>query len=88
MLPSFGLTTGFNENENTHTEESERLIMLVLTGTKTEEQSFRREVFKGSSSHCLLGRQLMMSDTSASEATLIANLRRLGSDNLASRIVR
>jgi hypothetical protein len=48
--------------------ERERLIILVITGTRTEAQSFRREVGIGSSSHCLLGRELRRSDISASEA--------------------
>jgi len=48
--------------------ESERLIILVIIGTRTEAQSFRREVGIGSSSHCLLGREFRRSDTSASEA--------------------
>lgn len=56
-------------------EESERLIILVITGTRTEAQSFRREVGIGSSSHCLLGREFKRSDTSASEAG-----KRIGSD--------
>ena len=38
-------------------EESERLIILVITGARTEAQSFRRGVGIGSSSHCLLGRE-------------------------------
>jgi len=49
-------------------EESERLIVLVITGTRTEAQSFRREVGIGSSSHCLLGKEFKRSDTSALEA--------------------
>src|SRR6218665_21145 len=49
-------------------EESERLIILVITGTRAEAQSFRREVGIRSSSHCLLGREFKSSDTSASEA--------------------
>ena len=48
--------------------ESDRLIILVITGTRTEAQSLRREVGMGSSSHCLLGRALRRSKTSASEA--------------------
>ena len=49
--------------------ESERLIILVIAGTRTtEEQSLRREVGIGSSSHCLLVREIRRSDTSASEA--------------------
>src|SRR5688572_33441794 len=37
--------------------ESERLMILVITGTSTEAQSFRREVGIGSSSRCLLERE-------------------------------
>ena len=48
--------------------ESERLMILVITGTRTEAQSFRREVGIGSSSHCLLGREFKRSDTSVSVA--------------------
>ena len=48
--------------------ESERLMILVITGTRTEAQSFRREVGIGSSSHCLLGREFRRSDTSVSVA--------------------
>ena len=48
--------------------ESERLIILVIIGMRTEAQSFRRAVGIGSNSHCLLGRELSRSDTSASEA--------------------
>ena len=48
--------------------ESDRLIILVITGTRTEAQSLRREVGIGSSSHCLLGRALSRSKTSVSEA--------------------
>src|SRR6218665_2027084 len=58
-------------------EESERLIILVIIGTRTEAQSFRREVGIGSSSHCLLGRVFKRSDTSASEVG-----KRIGSDEL------
>lgn len=49
-------------------EESERFMILVITGMRTEAQSFRREVGIGSSSHCLLGREFNRSDTSVSEA--------------------
>ena len=35
--------------------ESERLIIWVITGRRTDAQSFRREVGIGSNSHCLLG---------------------------------
>ena len=48
--------------------ESERLIILVMIGMRTEAQSFRRAVGIGSNSHCLLGREFSRSDTSASEA--------------------
>ena len=48
--------------------ESERLIIIVITGTTTEAQSFRREVGIGSSSHCLLGREFRRSATSVSVA--------------------
>src|ERR1043165_3115261 len=43
-------------------------MILVITGTRTEAQSFRREVGIGSSSHCLLGREFKRSDTSVSVA--------------------
>ena len=48
--------------------ESERLIILVITGRRTDVQLFRREVGIGSSSHCLLGSEFKSSETSASEA--------------------
>ena len=48
--------------------ESERLIILVITGRRTDAQSFRREVGIGSNSHCLLGSEFKSSETSASEA--------------------
>jgi len=48
--------------------ESERLIILVITGKRTDAQSARREVGIGSNSHCLLGSELRSSETSASEA--------------------
>jgi hypothetical protein len=48
--------------------ESERLIILVIIGTRTEEQSFKREVGIGSSSHCLLGSAFRRSEISASVA--------------------
>lgn len=47
-------------------EESERLMILVMTGTRIEAQSFKREVGIGSSSHCLLGRDFRSSSTSVS----------------------
>ena len=37
--------------------ESEILVVLMITGTRSEVQSFRRKVDTGSSSHCLLGRE-------------------------------
>ena len=48
--------------------QSERLIILVITGRRTDAQSFRREVGIGSNSHCLLGSEFKRNDTSASEA--------------------
>ena len=50
--------------------ESERLIILVITGGRTDAQSFRREVGIGSNSHCLLGRlQLQRQDGEFEEMT-------------------
>lgn len=43
------------------------IVYLVITGTRTEARSLRREVEIGSSSQCLLRREFKMSDTSASE---------------------
>src|SRR6218665_2003348 len=48
--------------------ESERLIILVITGRRTDAQSSRREVGIGSNSHCLLGSEFKSSKTSASQA--------------------
>jgi len=36
--------------------DKERLIILVMMGTRIDAQSFSKEVGTGSSSHCLLGR--------------------------------
>jgi len=47
--------------------ESERLMIFVITGMRTEAHSFKREVGIGSSSHCLLGREFSRVDTSASD---------------------
>src|SRR6218665_3076240 len=48
--------------------DSERLIIWVFTGRRTDVQSFRREVGIGSNSHCLLGSEFKSSKTSVSEA--------------------
>lgn len=48
--------------------ESERLMIWVITGRRTDAQSFRREVGIGSNSHCLLGSEFKSSKTSVSEA--------------------
>src|SRR6218665_2632084 len=48
--------------------ESERLMIWVITGRRTDAQSFRREGGIGSNSHCLLGSEFKSSKTSVSEA--------------------
>jgi len=48
--------------------DRERLITLVMIGTRTDAQSFNKEVGIGSSSHCLFGRECSRWDTSVSDA--------------------
>jgi hypothetical protein len=47
--------------------DKERLIILVMIGTRTDEHSFSKEVGIGSRSHCLFGRECNKLDTSVSD---------------------
>ena len=47
--------------------DKERLIILVMMGTRIDEQSFSKEVGIGSSSHCLFGRDCNRWDISVSD---------------------
>ena len=47
--------------------ERERLIILVMMGTRIDAQSFNKEVGMGSSFHCLFGRDCNIWDTSDSD---------------------
>ena len=56
-----GVTTECLKANGNLLVESERLIILVITGRRTDAQSFIREVRIGSNSHCLLGSEFKSS---------------------------
>jgi len=49
--------------------DKERLIILVIMGTRIDAQSFSKEVGIGSSLNCLLGRDCNRLNTSVSEVS-------------------
>jgi len=45
--------------------DKDKLMIFAIVGARTGRHFFNREVGRGSKSHCLSGRRLMMSDISA-----------------------